>query len=101
MNTHVPDRVAVKTLLDAEGLERTFSRIAHEIIERNDDLSRLALVIPPAASTRLVAPRRRERSGVDRLGASTSPSTAMTRVLNREGDHPVVRATEPQLPLRG
>ena len=44
MSTHVPDRHAVKTLLDAEGLARTLSRIAHEIIERNDDLSRLALV---------------------------------------------------------
>ena len=44
MSTHVPHRHAVKTLLDAEGLERTLSRIAHEIIERNDDLGRLALV---------------------------------------------------------
>jgi pyrimidine operon attenuation protein/uracil phosphoribosyltransferase len=44
MRTNVPDRAAVKTLLDAEGLGRTLSRIAHEIIERNDDVSRLALV---------------------------------------------------------
>ena len=43
MSTHVPDRLAVKTLLDAEGLERTLSRIAHEVIEQNDDLGRLAL----------------------------------------------------------
>ena len=44
MSTHVPDRTAAKTLLDAEGLGRTLSRIAHEIIERNDDLAKLALV---------------------------------------------------------
>src|SRR5215207_5456310 len=49
MSTHVPDRHAVKplarkVLLDREGLERTLSRIAHEIIERNDDLERVALV---------------------------------------------------------
>ena len=61
MNTHVPDRTVyarsesaeadpdrakagAKTLLDAEGLARTLSRIAHEIIERNDDLAKLALV---------------------------------------------------------
>ena len=44
MSTHVPDRTAVKTLLDAEALGRTLSRIAHEIIERNDDLTKLALV---------------------------------------------------------
>jgi len=48
MSTHVP-RTAAKTqlgkiLLDGEGLGRTLSRIAHEIIERNDDLARLALV---------------------------------------------------------
>ena len=46
MSTHVPDRAnaAAKILLDSEALARTLSRIAHEIIERNDDLSRLALV---------------------------------------------------------
>jgi pyrimidine operon attenuation protein / uracil phosphoribosyltransferase len=46
MNTHVPDRAnaAAKILLDAEALARTLSRIAHEIIERNDALARVALV---------------------------------------------------------
>src|SRR3954447_9316618 len=33
-----------KVLLDAEALRRTLSRIAHEIIEANPDLSRVALV---------------------------------------------------------
>ena len=51
MSTHLPDRTAVKTLLDAEGLERTLSRIAHEIIERNDDLggSRSSASTPAAS----------------------------------------------------
>jgi pyrimidine operon attenuation protein/uracil phosphoribosyltransferase len=44
VSTHVSGRAAAKVLLDAEGLGRTLSRIAHEIIERNDDLTRLALV---------------------------------------------------------
>ena len=46
MSTHVPDRTksAAKILLDSGALARTLSRIAHEIIERNDDLGRLALV---------------------------------------------------------
>jgi pyrimidine operon attenuation protein/uracil phosphoribosyltransferase len=35
---------AAKVLLDSEALERTLSRIAHEIIERNPDLDRTALV---------------------------------------------------------
>jgi pyrimidine operon attenuation protein/uracil phosphoribosyltransferase len=50
MSTHVPDRTTAakpllgKILLDGEGLTRTLSRIAHEIIERNDDLTKLALI---------------------------------------------------------
>jgi pyrimidine operon attenuation protein / uracil phosphoribosyltransferase len=35
---------AGKVLLDAEAIERTLSRIAHELIERNDDLEQVALV---------------------------------------------------------
>ena len=59
MSTHVPDRAtAAKILLDSEALARTLSRIAHEIIERNDDLSRLALVgIHTAASRSLSGSR--------------------------------------------
>src|SRR5690242_5317886 len=39
-------RVAVpeKVLLDSDGLARTLSRIAHEIIEANPDLTQVALV---------------------------------------------------------
>src|SRR5579862_5412552 len=33
-----------RVLLDAEGIQRTLSRIAHELIERNDDLDAVALV---------------------------------------------------------
>ena len=32
------------TLLDGEAIERTLSRVAHEIIERNEDLDEVALV---------------------------------------------------------
>jgi pyrimidine operon attenuation protein/uracil phosphoribosyltransferase len=35
---------AGRVLLDAEAIARTLSRIAHEIIERNDDLDTVALV---------------------------------------------------------
>src|SRR5256884_3581235 len=42
MNTHAP--VAGKTLLDADALSRTLSRIAHEIIEGNPELDEVALV---------------------------------------------------------
>jgi pyrimidine operon attenuation protein/uracil phosphoribosyltransferase len=58
---------ASRVLLDDEAISRTLSRVAHEIIERNDDLSTIALVgihtrgVPIAQRLRhLVA----ERSGV-------------------------------------
>jgi len=73
---HVPSRKAGsldrspagKSLLDAEGLARTLSRIAHEIIERNDELASVALV---GIQTRGVPLAERlaelieERSGVE------------------------------------
>jgi pyrimidine operon attenuation protein/uracil phosphoribosyltransferase len=40
--THAPE--TGKVLLDAEGLSRTLSRIAHEIIEANPELDEVALV---------------------------------------------------------
>jgi len=33
-----------RVLLDGDGMSRTLSRIAHEVIERNPDLERVALV---------------------------------------------------------
>ena len=33
-----------RVLLDAEGIQRTLSRIAHEVIERNDDIDAVALI---------------------------------------------------------
>jgi pyrimidine operon attenuation protein/uracil phosphoribosyltransferase len=39
-----PGLSAEKVLLDADALSRTLSRIAHEVIEANPDLSRVALV---------------------------------------------------------
>jgi pyrimidine operon attenuation protein/uracil phosphoribosyltransferase len=72
-NTTVGPGLSGKVLLDADAIQRTLSRIAHEIIERNDDLGRLALVgihtrgVPLARRLRgLIA----ERSGVEvELGA--------------------------------
>ena len=32
-----------RVLLDAEGIQRTLSRIAHEVIERNEDIAAVAL----------------------------------------------------------
>ena len=102
-STHVPDRAAVKTLLDAEGLERTLSRIAHEIIERNDDLGRLALVgihtrgVPLAER---LAALIEERSGEEiELGAVDITHHRDDAVADRE--QPVVHATALDFELRG
>ena len=57
-----------RVLLDGEAIERTLSRIAHEIIERNDDLDEIALVgihtrgVPLAQRLRQLV---EERSGVE------------------------------------
>jgi pyrimidine operon attenuation protein / uracil phosphoribosyltransferase len=103
MSTHLPDRLAVKTLLDAEGLERTLSRIAHEIIERNDDLGRLALVgihtrgVPIAER---LAALIEERSGEEvELGAVDITFHRDDTVAGRE--QPVVHATALDFELRG
>ena len=42
--SHAAVTSASKILLDDEAIRRTLSRIAHEIIERNDDLGAVALV---------------------------------------------------------
>jgi pyrimidine operon attenuation protein / uracil phosphoribosyltransferase len=44
MRQSVSAPAAGKLLLDAEAIDRTLSRIAHEIIERNPNLDRVALV---------------------------------------------------------
>ena len=66
--SHHAVRPASKVLLDAEAISRTLSRVAHEIIERNDDLEAVALVgiqtrgVPLAQRLRqLIA----ERAGVE------------------------------------
>ena len=63
-----------RVLLDGEAIERTLSRIAHEIIERNDDLDAVALVgihtrgVPLAQRLRrLVADRARVELALGQL----------------------------------
>jgi pyrimidine operon attenuation protein/uracil phosphoribosyltransferase len=103
MSTHVPDRTAVKTLLDAEGLERTLSRIAHEIIERNDELERVALV---GIHTRGVPLAERlaglieERSG-EEVGLGAVDITFHRDDTTPGGEQPVVHATTLDFELRG
>ena len=48
MNQPTPPSPTARLLLDAAAIERALKRIAHEIIERNPDLSRLAIVGIPS-----------------------------------------------------
>jgi len=103
MSTHVPDRTAVKILLDAEALERTLSRIAHEIIERNDALSRLALVgirtrgVPLAERlASLIEERSGEEVGLGAVDISFHRDDAVPGAL-----HPVVNSTALDFELAG
>ncbi len=109
MTTHLPSRPAPKPLLDAEAMARTLSRIAHEVIERADDLERVALVgihtrgVPLAQRLRrLVA----ERAGVELEIGAVDITFHRDDVLVRGGgaplrEQPVVRGTALDFPLEG
>jgi pyrimidine operon attenuation protein/uracil phosphoribosyltransferase len=102
-------RSAAKILLDAAAVERTLSRIAHELIERNADLETLALVgihtrgVPLARRLRdLVA----EQAGTYVDLGSVDITFHRDDVLVRSGGaplhpQPVVRGTELDFPLEG
>jgi pyrimidine operon attenuation protein/uracil phosphoribosyltransferase len=107
MNTHAP--VQGKTLLDADGLGRTLSRIAHEIIEGNPELDEIALV---GIQTRGVPLARRlarlieERAGVAPDVGTVDITFHRDDVSVRRGEaplaaQPVVRATQVDFPLDG
>jgi pyrimidine operon attenuation protein/uracil phosphoribosyltransferase len=98
-----------KIVLDAEAIARTLSRIAHEIIESNPELDRVALVgiqtrgVPIAQRLRrLIA----ERAGEDVEVGSLDITFYRDDVHVRGGEaplhaQPVVRATTLDFPLDG
>jgi len=107
MNLHAPEQG--KALLDADGLERTLSRIAHEIIEGNPELEDVALVglqtrgVPLAQR---LARRIEERAGrAPELGAvDITFYRDDVRVHGGEAPlhaQPVVRETQLDFPLEG
>jgi pyrimidine operon attenuation protein / uracil phosphoribosyltransferase len=100
---------AGKVVLDADGLERTLTRIAHEIIERNPDLDEVALVgihrrgVPLAHRLRrLIA----ERAGIELALGQLDITFYRDDVHVRGGEaplhaQPVVRSTALDFPLEG
>jgi pyrimidine operon attenuation protein/uracil phosphoribosyltransferase len=98
-----------KVLLDAEAIERTLSRIAHEIIEANLRLERVALVGIQTRGVPLAQRLRRliaERAGDEVALGSLDITFYRDDVHVRGGEaplhaQPVVRATTLDFPLEG
>src|SRR5215210_4561152 len=115
MSTHVPShlergfREAGKVILDAEALERTLSRIAHEIIERNDDLAAVALVgihtrgVPLAQRLRrLIAERAGHELALGQLDITFHRDDVHVRAGQApRRPQPVVRDTRLEFDLEG
>ncbi|MFN8222515.1 MAG: bifunctional pyr operon transcriptional regulator/uracil phosphoribosyltransferase PyrR [Gaiellales bacterium] len=102
----ISGRFAARCLLDDEGIARTLARIAHELIERNEDLDDVALV---GIHTRGVPIARRlqalveERSGVELAFGSVDiafhrDDVALRATGAAAAAQPVVHGTE--LPFR-
>ena len=100
---------AYRILLDEEQVGRTLSRIAHEIIERNDDLESVALVgihtrgVPIAQRLRRLV---EERSGEELAFGQVDITFYRDDVTVRGGEaplaaQPLVRATQLDFPLDG
>ncbi len=98
-----------KVVLDADAIERKLVRIAHEIVERNSDLTSLALV---GIHTRGVPLAHRLRRLIASIkGANVALGTIditfyRDDVYVRDGDaplhpQPVVKATRLEFPLEG
>src|SRR5258707_2733288 len=108
MTTHARPATG-KVLLDSEAIDRTLYRIAHEIIEQNDDLDELALIgihqrgVPLAQRLRrLIA----ERTGREIPVGQIDITFYRDDVHVRGGEaplhsQPVVRSTSLDFPLEG
>jgi pyrimidine operon attenuation protein/uracil phosphoribosyltransferase len=98
-----------RVLLDEEQVRRTLSRIAHEIIERNDDLDAVALVGIHTRGVPLAQRLRRlveERSGVELALGQLDITFHRDDVHVRAGSaprraQPVVRDTKLDFELSG
>jgi pyrimidine operon attenuation protein/uracil phosphoribosyltransferase len=100
---------AGKILLDADALRRTVSRIAHEIVERNPELERTALI---GIHTRGVPLAQRLRRLITDFGGVEIALGSLDITFHRDDVHvrggaaplspqPVVKSTRLDFPLEG
>ena len=109
MTTHVPADATARLLLDDEAIAKALSRIAHEIIERTDELDSVALVGIQSRGAPLASRLRRlveERSGyaipVGALDITFHRDDVHVRDRGRApGRQPVVRSTSISFPIEG
>jgi pyrimidine operon attenuation protein / uracil phosphoribosyltransferase len=105
----LPAQTSAKVLLDEAAIARTLTRIAHEIIEANPDLDRVALIgihtrgVPIAHRLRRLI---REFSGEEVASGSLDITFYRDDVQVRGGEppkqaQPVVRSTRLDFPLEG
>jgi pyrimidine operon attenuation protein/uracil phosphoribosyltransferase len=98
-----------KTVLDAEAIERTLTRIAHEIVEGNPDLEQVALV---GIHTRGVTLSQRLRRKIAELAGTEVAFGQLDITFHRDDVHvragepprhaqPLVRSTTLDFPLEG
>jgi pyrimidine operon attenuation protein/uracil phosphoribosyltransferase len=107
--SHPAATAAHRVLLDAEQVARTLSRIAHEIIERNDDLESVALVGIHTRGVPLAQRLRRlveERSGIELELGQLDITFHRDDVHVRSGSaprrpQPIVRDTRLEFDLEG
>ena len=102
---------SAKVVLDAEALGRTLSRIAHEVIERNEDLGSVALVGIHSRGVPLARRLKRlieERAGGDvEIDLGTVDITFYRDDVSVRGGEaprhpqPIVRDTRLDFPLEG
>jgi pyrimidine operon attenuation protein/uracil phosphoribosyltransferase len=109
LTTDLPRARAARVILDADAVSRTLARLAHELIERNEDLGALVLVgihtrgVPLAQRLRrLVA----ERAGIEPSTGALDITFHRDDVLVRHGDpprhrQPVVHGTTLDTALEG
>ena len=109
MTTHVPADATARLLLDDEAIAKALARIAHEIIERTDELESVALVGIQSRGAPLASRLRRlveERSGyaisVGALDITFHRDDVHVRDRGRApGRQPVVRSTSISFPIEG
>jgi pyrimidine operon attenuation protein / uracil phosphoribosyltransferase len=109
LTTHVPADATARLLLDGEAIAKALSRIAHEVIERTDELENVALVGIQSRGAPLASRLRRlvqERSGhvlpVGALDITFHRDDVHVRDGGRvPGRQPVVRSTSISFPIEG